>query len=85
MIKKEKLIQELIEVADKIEVKYSFNKQKTEELQLMANLARMGLKESEEFKVLERKYKQPQVVDFGDVIKKVAEISQKLKKLKNLK
>lgn len=82
MTKKEKLIQELIEAAAKVETKYSFTKQKTEELQLMANLARIGLKDSEEFKTLDRKHKQPQVIDFGDVVKEIAEISQKLKNLK---
>lgn len=50
------------------------SKQKTEDLQKMANLARAGEKDSERFKELDKEYKYPTVIDYGDVVRDIVNI-----------
>lgn len=56
-------IDDLVSVAFKLDDNFLRQKEKSKELQRMAQLARAGEKDSEEFKTLDRRYKNPTVID----------------------
>lgn len=55
--------EKLIQVCLKLDDNYIKSKQKTLDVQRMAQLSREGQKDTEEFKILELKYKHPTVID----------------------
>jgi len=75
-------IKDLVFVAFRMDEKAELQKQKTQQLQRMATLARGGKKESEEFKSLEREFKHLNVIDFGNEMAELRAIVKRLKKYK---
>lgn len=73
-------IEQLIFVAFKIDDKLNQVKERTEQIKRMASLARQGLKDSDEFKELERKYRHPKVIPFDDEMYELQKIVKLLRK-----
>ena len=73
---------ELVLIAFRMDEKANRQHEKTKQIQRMASLARKGLKDSDEFKALERKYKHPVVTDFGDEMNDLQRVVKQLKRYK---
>ena len=78
MTAREKKTEQLILHCKEISLRYKLQKEKTEGLQEMAKLARAGEKDSEEFKTLDRQYRDNTVIDFSDPILQIVKIVDKL-------
>lgn len=70
----------LIEICLKLDDKYIKVKERTEGLQRMAQLARAGEKDTQEFKELESMYKNPTVVDSSDEYEELHKLMKKFRK-----
>lgn len=79
-MKKQELIEKLIKVCFKLDDNYIRQKEKTERLSRMAQLARAGQKDSEEFKRLDCEIRNPTVIDSSDEYVELHRIVTKLKK-----
>lgn len=77
---KQDYLKKLVLVSFRIEHKLNLKEQRTNNINKMASLARKGLKDTEEFKILNRKFKQPTVIDFGDELNELKSLVNKLKK-----
>jgi len=73
-------IKELVQIAFDIDEKAKKVHEITKEVQIMASLARQGLKDTKEFKSLELKHRQPRVNDFGDDVLRIQRIVKSLKR-----
>ncbi len=79
-MKKEQLIAALVKTCFKLDDNFIRQQQKTERLQRMAQLARAGEKDSEEFKKLDREFQHPTVIDSSDAYTELHNIVTKLRK-----
>lgn len=74
-------LNDLVAVAYRMDEKANRMRENTKGLQKMALLARKGLKESNEYKQLEMKYKH-HVTDFGDEMQDLQRVVKHLKRYK---
>lgn len=79
---KQDYLNELVLVAFKMDEKANRQHERTKIIGRMASLAKQGLKDTEEFKRLEMKWKHPVVTDFGNEMDELQHIVKKLKKYK---
>lgn len=70
-MKKQDRIDKLILHCKELVKLQELSRQKTDDLQEMARLARAGEKGSGRFKELDRLYKHPTVIDYGDVVRDI--------------
>lgn len=75
-------LHELALIAFKIDDKSALVDKKTERLRRMATLSREDKKDSEEFKMLDREFKHPTVIDFGDDFSALRKVVKRLRKYK---
>lgn len=82
-MKRTDYLDKLEKVATDIDDKYIKRLERTDKVTKMASLARKGLKESDDFKKLEREVNSIQVNDFGNELQELHKIMTKLRKYKN--
>ena len=75
-----KLLSELAWCADEAKRLLDAQKERTRKFQRAAALARAGKKDTDEFKQLKHYIDQPTVIDFGNVIERLAACSGKIPK-----
>jgi hypothetical protein len=73
-------LQKLIQIAFKNDEKASLVQQRTKDLSLMATMARLGQKDTPEFKELHAKHSAPVVTDFSSEVHEIQKLITHLKK-----
>lgn len=79
---KQDYLNELAKIAFKIDDKANRMHERTKRLQRMASLAKQGLKQSEEYKLLELEFSHPTVTDFGNEVSELQRVVKQLRKYK---
>lgn len=79
---KDDYLKDLVLIAFKMDEKANKMYERSKRLQVMASLAKQGLKESEEFKKLEREFRSPTVTDFGNEMNDLQRVVKQLKRYK---
>ena len=80
--KKEDYLKDLVLIAFRMDEKANRQQERTKKIQRMASLARQGLKETEEFKRLDREFSKPTVTDFGNEMNDLQRVVKQLKRYK---
>lgn len=75
-----KNIEKLIQIAYRIDEKATRQQERSKRLQRMATLANQGLKDSQEFRLLEEEFKYLTVTDYGDEVRDLQKVVKQLKK-----
>lgn len=78
--KRQNHIEKLIQIAYRIDEKATQQQERSKKLQRMATLANQGLKESQEFKLLEQEFKYLTVTDYGDEVRDLQKVVKQLRK-----
>lgn len=79
---KEDYLKDLVLIAFRMDEKATRQQERTKKIQRMASLAKQGLKETEEFKRLDREFRQPTVTDFGNEMNDLQRVVKQLKRYK---
>ena len=79
---KQDYLKDLVLIAFKMDEKANRQQERTKKMQRMASLAKQGLKDTDEFKSLEREFRQPTVTDFGDEMNDLKRVVKQLKRYK---
>ena len=79
---KQDYLHELGLIAFKMDDKAKRQEYRTKKMQLMANLARAGKKDSQEFKRLEMEFAQPTVTDYGNEMFAMRRVVKQLRRYK---
>jgi hypothetical protein len=79
---KQDYLNDLVLIAFRMDEKANRQHERTKKIQRMASLAKQGLKDTEEFKRLDREYRQPTVTDFGNEMNDLQRLVKQLKRYK---
>ena len=75
-------LEDLIEIAYRIDNYFQLQQDRSDRLKRMTQLSRQGLKETEEFKILDREFKNPFFVGNQECFE---DLRRKVKQIKNYK